>query len=45
LGDIEVHDPSAAVAEDDQSVEKPKRRGCHNEHVDGNNVSQLVLQK
>jgi hypothetical protein len=45
LGDIEVHDPSAVVAEDDQSVEKPKRRGCHNEHVDRDNVSQVVLQK
>src|SRR6202022_3348983 len=45
MGDIEVHDPSAVVAEDDQSVEKPKRRGCHNEYVDRNNVSQVVLQK
>ena len=45
LGDIEVHDPSAVVAEDDQSVENLKRRGCHNEHVDRDNVSQVVLQK
>jgi hypothetical protein len=36
---------TAVVAEYDQSVEKPKRRGCHNEHVDRNNVSQVVLQK
>jgi hypothetical protein len=37
--------PSAVVAEDNESVEKPKRRGCDNEHVDRNNVSQVMLQK
>ena len=43
LGDIEVYDPSAVVA--DHSVEKPKRRGWHNEHVDRRNVGQVVVQE
>ena len=40
-----MNDPSAVVAEHDQGVEKPKRRGCHNEHVDRRNVGQVVVQE
>ena len=33
------------MSEDDQSIEKTKRRGCHNEPVDRRNVGQMVVQK
>ena len=33
------------MSEDDQGIEKTKRRGCHNEHVDRRNVGQVVVQK
>ena len=45
LGDIEVNDPSAVVAEDDHGVEQPKRRGRNNEHVDGPRVAHVVAQE
>jgi len=40
-----MDDCSSVVAEDDQGVEQPKRRGCNNEHVDRRNVGQVVVQK
>ncbi|TPV99489.1 MAG: hypothetical protein USCAAHI_01074 [Beijerinckiaceae bacterium] len=33
------------MSEDDQGIEKTKRRGCNNEHVDRCNVGQVVVQK
>ena len=45
LGDIEVNDPSAVVAEDDHGVEQAKRRGRNNEHVDGHGVAHVVAQE
>ena len=33
------------MSEDDQGIEKTKRRGCHNEHVDRRNVGQVVVQQ
>ena len=33
------------MSEDDQGIEKTKRRGCNNEHVDRRNVGQVVVQK
>jgi hypothetical protein len=33
------------MSEDDQGVEKTKRRGCNNEHVDRRNVGQVIVQK
>ena len=45
LGDVEVNDPSSIMAEEDQGVEKPKRRSCYDEHVDRDNVGHVVLQK
>src|ERR1035437_8875359 len=40
-----MDDSSSVVAEDDQGVKKPKRRGCNDEHVDRNNVCQVVVQE
>ena len=40
-----MDDSSSVVAEDDQGVEKPKRRGCNNEHVDRRNLGQMVVQE
>ncbi len=40
-----AHRASAVMAEHDKGVEKPKRRGCHNEHVDRRNVGQVVVQE
>jgi hypothetical protein len=34
LSNIEMDDSSSVMAEDDQGIENPKRRGCDNEHVD-----------
>ena len=45
FGDIKMDDSSSVVAEDDQGVEKPKRRGCNNEHVDRRNLGQMVVQE
>ena len=45
LGDIEVNDPSAVVAEDDHGVEQAKRRGRNDEHVDSNGVAHVVAQE
>ena len=45
LGHLEMNDFSAVMAKHDQGVQDPKRRGCHNEHVDCNNISLVVLQK
>ena len=45
VGDIEMDDSSSVMSEDDQGVEKPKRRGRNNEHVDRRNVGQVVMQK
>jgi len=45
LGDRDVNNPSAVMAEDDQGIEKPECRSCNNEHVDGGNVGQVVVQK
>src|ERR1700731_3901343 len=36
---------SWVMSEDDQGIEKAKRRGCNNEHVDRCNVGQVVVQK
>ena len=33
------------MSEDDQGIEKTKRRGCNNEHVDRRNVGEVVVQK
>ena len=33
------------MSEDDQGIEKTKRRGCNNEHVDRRNVGEMVVQK
>ena len=35
----------SVMSEDDQGIEKTKRRGCNNEHVDRRNVGQVVVQK
>jgi hypothetical protein len=43
LGDIEMDDSSSVMSEDDQGIEKPKRRGCHNEHVDRRGESQGLI--
>jgi hypothetical protein len=32
------------MSEDDQGIEKTKRRGCDNEHVDRRNVGQVVVR-
>ncbi len=45
FGDINMDDRSSVVAEDDHGVEKPKRRGCNNEHVDRRNLGQMVVQE
>ena len=45
LADIEVDDFSAVMIKHDQSIQDPKRRGCHNEHVDRRDVSQVVVQE
>lgn len=44
-GNLEVNDLSSVVAKDDPGVEQPKRRGCHNEHIDRGHVGHVVLQK
>ena len=44
-GDIEMDDFSSFVTEDDQAVEKLKRRGRYNEHVDGHGVAHVVVQE
>ncbi|HLQ93719.1 MAG TPA: hypothetical protein VK148_27165, partial [Xanthobacteraceae bacterium] len=36
---------STGTDHDDQYVKKPKRRGCNDEHVDRNNVGQVVVQE
>jgi hypothetical protein len=38
LGDIEVNDLSAVVAEDDKDVEKAKCCCCNDEHIERHNV-------
>ena len=43
LADIAVDDPSAVMAKHDQGIQDPKRRGCHNEHVDRRDVGLLVV--
>src|SRR6266567_5996278 len=45
FGDIEVYDLSSVVTQHDQGVEKPKRRGCDNEHVNRRNGGQVVVQE
>ena len=45
LGYLEMNDFSAVMTKHDQGIEKPKRRGCNNEHVDGGNVMHVVVQK
>jgi hypothetical protein len=40
-----MEDSSSIMSEDDQGIEKTKRRGWHNEHVDRRNVGQVVVQK
>ena len=45
LADIEVDDFSAVMAKHDQSIQDPKRRGCHNEHVDRRDVGLVVVQE
>jgi hypothetical protein len=40
-----MNDFSAFVAKHDQGRENPKRRGCHNEHVDRRDVGQVVVQE
>jgi hypothetical protein len=40
-----MEDSSSIMSEDDQGIEKTKRHGCHNEHVDRRNVGQMVVQK
>ena len=45
LGDLEVDDPSAVVAKNDQRVEKPERRGGDDEHVDRGHIVHVVVQE
>ena len=45
LGDIEMDDFSSLMAEDDQGVEKLKRRRYDNEHVDGGGVMHVIVQE
>ena len=45
VGNIEVNDLPSVVAEDEHSVEEPKRCGSNNEHVDGHRVAHVVVQK
>jgi hypothetical protein len=40
-----MDDSSSVVAENDPGVEKPKRRGCYNEHIDRRNLGQMVVQE
>jgi hypothetical protein len=44
LGDVEVNDPSSIMAEEDQGVEKPKRRSCNDEYVDRDNRSEEKIR-
>jgi hypothetical protein len=43
--DLEVDDPSAVVAKNDQGVEKLECGGCDNEHVDRGHVAHVVPQE
>jgi hypothetical protein len=43
FADIEVDDLSAVMAKHDQGIQDPKRRGCHNEHVDRRDVGLVVV--
>jgi len=45
FADIEVDDLSAVMAKHDQGIQDPKRRGCHNEHVDRRDVGHVVVQE
>ena len=45
FGDIKMDDCSSVVAENDQGVETPKRRGCNDEHVDRRNVGRSLCRK
>jgi hypothetical protein len=45
LGDVEVNNPSAVVAKNDQVIEQPKRRGGDHKHVDRRNVGQVIVQE
>ena len=45
FGDFEVNDLSAVMAQHDQGIEKPKRRGHNNEHVDRGQAVHVVVQK
>ena len=40
-----MNDFAAVVAEDDESVEKPKGRSHNDEHVDGGNLAHVIVQK
>jgi hypothetical protein len=42
-GDIEMDDFSSLMIEDDQGIEKLKRRGYDKEHVDGGDVMHVVV--
>jgi len=42
---LEMNDFSAVMAKHDQGIENPKRRGCHNEHVDRRDIGQVVVQE
>ena len=45
LRDIEIDDFSSLMAEDDQGVEKLKSCSFDNEHVDGDGVMHVIVQK
>lgn len=45
LGDVEVNDFSAVTFKHDKCIQDPKCRGCDNERVDRQGVSQVVAQK
>jgi len=45
LSHLEMNDFSAVMAKHDQGIENPKRRGCHNEHVDRRDIGQVVVQE
>ena len=40
-----MDDSSSVMSEDDQSIEKPKRRSCDNEHIDRCSFGQVVARK
>ncbi len=45
FGDIEVHDTSSIVAQDDESEEDTKSRCGHREEVNAHSVRQVIIKK